>query len=61
MTKSKLQGVRLMAVLYIELLPEAKFYSKERVLKEISEELNKRIYFIPLAQKLIGVEIKERK
>ena len=31
--------VRLMAVLYIELLPEAEFYSKERVLKEISEEL----------------------
>ena len=50
-----------MAVLYIELLPKAKFYSKERVLKEISGELNRRIYFIPLAQKLIGVEIKERK
>ena len=41
--------MRLMAALYIELLPEAKFYSKERVLKEISEELNRRIYFIPLA------------
>ena len=40
---------------------EAKFYSKERVIREISEKLNRHIYFIPLAQKLLGVEIKERK